>query len=300
MKRKSQNTARVVVSLMASILSIPTVFAAITITPGGANSGIGAFQNGNIIAGITGSGQSGANLRPAGTASTPDSAFQSAWFFRGAGDTREFNFGNGTSGGLTVSGTEVGTNDGTLDTGGYNFTVGNTSGYSFTSQQRWQISNPSNTANTNVSVMATNTVTNTGASAATISLFFFQDFDINGSASGDSATLLSTNLMQITDSVANFVQWNGIGADGYRAGAFATARLGLNDAVVDDFADTGLPFGPGDFTGAFQWDVTLAPNESVVLSSAFILNGAAIPEPTTLCLVGFAFVGLLGRRNRLG
>jgi hypothetical protein len=297
-------------STMKNIIAIPlclalaliacqtNVQAQFTITPGGANSGIGAFQNGAIATSLTGTGQATANLRPGTSTSTPDHLFQSAWWFRGPSDTREFAFGNGSSGSLTVSGSIVGTNDGTLDTGGYDYTASNTAAsYSFTSNQRWQIFNPSNTAGTNVQVLASNTITNTGSSNASFSMFFYQDFDIGGTAATDSGSLLSPNYMQIVEG-ANTADWVGFAANAYRAGAFSGTRLGLQDAVLDNFADEGLPFGPGDFTGAYQWDFALDPGQSITLTSAFTLNGAAIPEPATFGVLGLAALGGLSRRRR--
>lgn len=265
-----------------------------TITPGGANSGIGTFQNGVVPSGITGTGSATANLRPGNATSTPDSLFQAWWWFRGPGDTREFAFGNGASGSLSVSGVLVGDNTGNLDTGGYDFTVTN-SGYSFTSAQRWQIFNPSNTAGTNVQVLASNTITNTGGSAATFSLFYYMDFDV-GAATTNSASLVGPNTMSISGGSGNVVEWAGVGADAYQVTTYSTLRGLLANAFVDDLNNTGLPFNSADFTGAFQWNITLDPGASITLYSGFTLNGPALPAPGAGLLLGGA--GLLALRRR--
>jgi hypothetical protein len=286
-------------AIALAVLMANNVLAQFSITPGGLNNGIGTFQNGALPTSIIGAGSSGANFRPGGLTSTPDHSFASWWWFRGPGDTREFTFGNGSSGSLTVSGVTVGTNDGSSSIGGYDFTVTNAA-YSFLSNQRWEIFNPSNTAGTNVQVVATNTITNTGNSTETFSMFFYQDFDIGGTAGGDSAVLLNPNYMRITDgTTGDFVDWLGIGANAYQVTAFATLRGSLADAGITNLNNTGLPFGPGDFTGGFQWDITLGAGQSIVLASAFTLNGEAIPEPTSFAALAMGALGLFARRRRI-
>ncbi len=287
-------SSRALAALVAVAGTAGVASAQFTITPGGANAGDGAFQNGVVPSGPTGTGSAAANLRPGNAASTPDSAFQAWWWFRGPGDTREFTFANGTSGSLSVSGTMVGDNTGNLDTGGYDFTVTNSS-YSFTSTQRWQIFNPSGTPGTDVQVLASNTITNTGGSAATFSLFYYMDFDV-GASTSNSASMVGPNTMSISGASGNVVEWAGVGADAYQVQTYSTLRTSLSDTSVTNLNNTGLPFGPGDFTGAFQWDLTLDAGASITLYSGFTLNGPALPAPGAGALLGAA--GLFAMRRR--
>ena len=49
----------------------------------------------------------------------------------------------------------------------------------------------------------------------------------------------------------------------------------LNDDDVTDFDNIGLPFGPADFTGAYQWTLNLAPGASQTLFVGVGVNTAA-------------------------
>jgi hypothetical protein len=57
--------------------------------------------------------------------------------------------------------------------------------------------------------------------------------------------------------------------------------------------------GTGDLAGGFQWRVTLAPNESITLTSHIGLNMTAVPEPNSMLLLGLCFAGLVPFRQRL-
>ena len=52
----------------------------------------------------------------------------------------------------------------------------------------------------------------------------------------------------------------------------------LADALVTNFDNTGLPFGPGDFTGGFQWfTVTIPASGSQTYTFSVAVNDAAVP-----------------------
>ncbi len=93
-----------------------------------------------------------------------------------------------------------------------------------------------------------------------IALFHLLDVDVAGSYANDSATLRGLNHIKITDG-ASIVRYRGTGwqrkylvapYDNTYGGA---VKRRLNDDAVDNFENTGLPFGPGDFTGGMQFQV---------------------------------------------
>ena len=46
----------------------------------------------------------------------------------------------------------------------------------------------------------------------------------------------------------------------------------LSDGGVDVFADTGTPFGPGDFTAGWHFTLTLGPGGSLPVGVRFTVN----------------------------
>ncbi len=78
--------------------------------------------------------------------------------------------------------------------------------------------------------------------------------------------------------------------------SFANIRGLLTDNSITNLNNTGLPFGPGDFTGAFQWTVTLAPGEAFTATASMTVT--YIPAPSALALLGLGGLIGCGRRRR--
>jgi uncharacterized repeat protein (TIGR01451 family) len=105
-------------------------------------------------------------------------------------------------------------------------------------------------------------LTNPGASALSIDVFNMVDFDLQPTAANDSATLVTANNdISITDPAGNTARYRGVGANAFLVRPYGATDLGavLGNAAVDNFANTGLPFGPGDFTAGFQWTTVSIP-----------------------------------------
>ena len=90
-----------------------------------------------------------------------------------------------------------------------------------------------------------------GVAPLNVDAFFYIDPDLDGTISDDSAVGISATEIQVFDTV--FMNLIGAGADAWQVTTFSTLRTALNDAALTDLDNTGLPFGPADFTGAFQW-----------------------------------------------
>lgn len=190
---------------------------------------------------------------------TTDHLFQQWWWYRVNGVTpREFALSNRTS----------------------NSAVGNvlTLTYAepegFNAAIRYTLTDGTN-APAACNVLAEITITSTSASSLSMALFCYLDYDLEGTTA-DSATLISPDRMQITDGPTGFFgQFVCVGAAAYQVASFSTVRGLLTDADVDNFNSTGLPFGPADWTGAFQWNFNLAPGASVTFPAAFSINQPA-------------------------
>lgn len=210
-----------------------------------------------------------------GGAGNPNHAFQTWWWYRVEGDTRERSFANAS--GWDWSNAGQGRLEYTTDDffAVMNFQVtGIADGYGVLTQ--------------------TLTILNTSNSTKTYNLFNYNDIDLGGTAGGDSATLNSPNVIRVTDASTPWVAFYE-GTDAYGVDSFANLRAELADDGVDNMASNGLPFGPGDFTGAFQWSFTLNAGGAATASSTLTIT--TIPTPGALALAGLSGLAAFRRKR---
>ena len=138
-------------------------------------------------------------------------------------------------------------------------------------------------------VETTLTLTNQTAATLAIDVFHMLDVNLAGTIGNDLATLVTPNAhIRVTDpSNTQTSEYRGIGASSFlvRAGGLGDVGSELSDGDVDDFNNSGLPFGPGDLTAGFQWTtVAIPPGGEQAYRVVLALNTAAVPVE----LVGFA------------
>jgi hypothetical protein len=190
---------------------------------------------------------------------TTDQLYQHWWWYRVEGqNAREFAFSNRTSN--TAAGNvltlEYAEPEGLRARIVYTLTDG-----------------PDVPASANVAIAVT--VSNVSGAPMRLALFDYLDYDLEGAAT-DSAVALEPGRVQIVDSTTGFMgQFLGVNPDTYWVATFATVRTGLTNAGIDNCGNTGLPFAAADFTGALQWNMTLAPGESRTIRAALSLNMTA-------------------------
>jgi hypothetical protein len=208
---------------------------------------------------------------------TTDHVFQNWWWYRLSTDTREFSL-NSSGGGATSS---FAGNVGMMQ---QNYP-------SFRADMTWEVESTGATTGFYTSRV---TITNTSSSTISISLFNYMDIDLGGSAGGDSASLIAPNLIQITDASTPWVgQYSGTDADNYQVASWPSLRSQLADSDEDNFDNTGLPFGPGDFTGGYQWtNIPVDPGFSRSVVVTF-----AIPAPGAFTLAGLGALAMIRRRR---
>ncbi|HQU83484.1 MAG TPA: carboxypeptidase-like regulatory domain-containing protein [Pyrinomonadaceae bacterium] len=179
-----------------------------------------------------------------------DYLFEDGWWFRVSGDAQESFFPTPTT---TACAGSAGTITWTDVNGRGAFSAINT------------LNITSAGANQGVLTLTMAITNSSTVSPLTISLFHGADFDVNGSAASDTATLLLPNThLRITDVATGFAEYRASApfANGFLVRAFAASTdvFGLlGDATVTTFDNSGLPFANADFTGGYQWNLTIPP-----------------------------------------
>lgn len=201
---------------------------------------------------------------------TGDYLFEDGWWFRVSGDTREFFFPAPTT--TTCAGAA-----GTItwaDVAARGL---------FSATNTLALTSP---AAGSGELILTMSITNLSAvNPLVISLFHGADFDVNGSFGTDNATLLNpNNHIGLTDTTAGAAQYRGFNppADAFLVRPFSTTGTDvfgrLADTILDNFDNSGLPASSIDYTGAFQWNLTIPASGTASVSVALNANaGTATP-----------------------
>ncbi len=125
------------------------------------------------------------------------------------------------------------------------------------------------------------TVTNASGTAVEIDAIHYADIEAGGTFATDDAEnpdLADPSWIRITDPAAPdfFEDYRAAQPDAFQVNAYSGLCTLLQDGSASDLADTGLPFGPGDFTGAFEWRSRMLPDGG----SITLLTAVGIDEPT--------------------
>jgi len=109
--------------------------------------------------------------------------------------------------------------------------------------------------------------TNISGSSQTVDLFWYVDPDVDGSSSNDRGALAGANSIVVhEDTIWTFT---GNSADAYQVTVYSDLADSLGDGAITNLDNTGLPFGPGDITLAFQWaNRAIAPGGSLTISAS--------------------------------
>jgi hypothetical protein len=146
------------------------------------------------------------------------------------------------------------------------------------------------------------TVANLSASPLDFHFFQYSDFDLFGTASGQS--------VQFFQNSANNQYYKAVQTDGTRrvtetitsaltpighfeAGLYNTTLSSLTDGASTTLNDV-TSAGVGDVTFAYQWDVTLAPGASFQLSKLIEI----VPEPSSMAILAIAGISMAAYRRR--
>jgi hypothetical protein len=111
------------------------------------------------------------------------------------------------------------------------------------------------------------------------------DFDLGGFGGQDVINGGLGGILQ-TDGTTVLSVISSLTPDAFQAAPFPVLFLSLTDFSATNLNNSGLPFGPGDGTFAYQWSLVIPANGSITYS----IDKNFIPEPGTamLCIVGLS------------
>lgn len=272
---------------------------------------------GNLIAGNTQYGQTAAPT--AETAAGPsNTAFLAGtnvpqmslnwWFYRVQGDSRERPFGTYTkSDGFAITGTS---SYPPLPPGGntasYQWTENGPSGTRFTATYTTTLS--AGHTQFDSTLHQTFEITNPTPVPLTIFLYDLAFWEPGNHFTGVTGSLQS-DAIAVTDGVYEDTH-TGPGALAYQASGDASLVTLLTNSSVNDLNNTGLPFAGNNFNDAFEWALTVPPNQGESVTSDLVI-AHVVPEPSTMLFSAAAAIAALacwpsrsqydpgGRRSRL-
>ncbi len=175
-----------------------------------------------------------------------DILYQHWWWFRVAGDSREYAFKRDANATRTAAGPMLTTTWPDVDGRGLFRAdllqaVFSTSPTGGVLRETMQITNLSNTT------------------PLTIDLFAYTDFDVAGSGTDLALGGLTSQVVVDQTNTILAGEFRGTNVSAAQVGAFATVRTLLTNTTVDNLAGWSGNFGPGDYTGAYQWSITVGP-----------------------------------------
>lgn len=144
-------------------------------------------------------------------------------------------------------------------------------------------------------------ISNTTSNALAFHLFQYSDFDLGGTAGNQQVDLYSpgtgwNRAIQTLPSLGLTNTTLAVSAATYAEAAFSPITLGkLSDANPTSLAGSATSAGLGNVTYTLQWDYSIAPGTTQIIS---IIQNIQVPEPTSLALLGLAAVGWLAFRRR--
>lgn len=138
------------------------------------------------------------------------------------------------------------------------------------------------------------TIHNTGRTGLDVHFYQYADLDLAGTAGNDTVQMNPPFGVTQTDNLG----WVSEAAETpapshYEVGLVPAILDKLNDDDADDLSDLVGPIS-GDVAWAFQWDVSLGPDGSFIISKSKRLE---VPEPATLGLVLVGGLVALKRRK---
>ncbi|HRK20524.1 MAG TPA: PEP-CTERM sorting domain-containing protein [Fimbriimonadaceae bacterium] len=139
-------------------------------------------------------------------------------------------------------------------------------------------------------------IVNRSSATLDIHLFEYDDFDVSGTFEDDSAMRLDPSSIVQFDELNKVTVGSVAAPDRWQISEVPDIFDLLDDGVASNLGNTATSNGPGDLAFAFQWDRTLAPGQTFLMSKNELVE--AVPEPMTLLAMALGLAGLKARRRQ--
>ena len=139
-------------------------------------------------------------------------------------------------------------------------------------------------------------ITNLTSNPLDFHFFEYSDFDLMG-PSNDSATLTNANTITQKNQVLAVAETVVTPAPNHWEIAYHPVLLDQLNGGATTLTDSNTT-AVGDITWGLEWDMTIAPNSTFLISKDKQVSG--VPEPGVLLLLGSGLAGALGIRRALG
>lgn len=125
------------------------------------------------------------------------------------------------------------------------------------------------------------TITNATGAPVELDIVHYADIEAGGTFGSDEAVNpdpLDSSWIRVTDPAVPefFEDYRAAQPDAFAVSPYSSLCSLLQDALPTDLDNAGLPFGPGDFTAAFEWRGRLLEDGT----SIDLLTAVGIDEPT--------------------
>jgi hypothetical protein len=221
--------------------------------------------NMNVVVGALSTVQEPQSLELRADALGTNHGYEQGWFYRVAGDTREYAL---RSVGVISEGVVAGKH---ADRDFANVDIRS----QLKASVDWDVYDSGPASGVVINRL---TLTNRSQQPVTVDVFCYTDLDIAGTPGND--VCVGTNSSHfVSDPSGIQIEVRAIGNDLSQVGAWPSVRDLLTNATLDDLSGALPPF-TGDYTGAFQWqNRTLQPFEQKTFTVALAVETSALALP---------------------
>lgn len=141
-------------------------------------------------------------------------------------------------------------------------------------------------------------ITNVGNAPQQVSFFQYVDFDLGGSSGGDIGQIINGRVAEQADLSGAYTVTETVVTPApthYEMNTFPNLVVRFINGQPDNLNDAAGPF-EGDLTWGFQWDFTLLPGQTYIISKD--KNLGVVPAPAGATLLGLTGLVVARRRRR--